>query len=361
QVMAIGLGLMALLLLTLVRADLLQSWKKSLPPEAPNRFLVNIQPDQIAELQGFFSAQDLAAPVLFPMVRGRLTQINDKPVSSRDFADDRARRLVDREFNLSWSASMQPDNVIVEGRWFDASQAGEPLVSVEEGIATTLGLKLGDRLTYQIAGRKLTVTIASLRRVQWDTFKVNFFVVAAPGVLESHPATFVTSLHLPDSRSATMEALVEKFPNLVVIDVAAILAQVKSMIDQVASAIEFVFVFSLAAGLLVLWAGIASTQDERMIDAAVMRALGASRRQLRAIHSAEFVLLGALAGLLAAAGATALGYVLATRVLEVPFTWNPWVGLAGIGAGALGVRFAGLLGTAKVLKTPPTEVFRAAA
>ena len=361
QVMALGLGLMALILLTLVRADLLDNWRNSLPADAPNRFLVNIQPDQTLAITQFFAVNDVPPPQLFPMVRGRLVAINGKPVSSRDYVEDRARRLVDREFNLSWTQSMQPDNSIVAGRWFDSRDAGKAVLSIEEGIARTLGVKPGDSLTYDIAGSRLTAQIVSLRKVGWDTFRVNFFVVAPPGVLEKFPASYVTSLHLPAQRSVLMDDLVRRFPNLLVIDVAAILTQVKRMIDQVVRAIEFVFLFSIAAGLLVLFAALGSTHDERAFDAAVMRTLGASGLQLRAMQAAEFALIGALAGLLAAVGATAIGYVLADKVLNLPYSINPWVWLAGLLIGAAGVTVAGLLGTAKVLRTPPMQVFRAIA
>jgi putative ABC transport system permease protein len=360
QVVGLGLGLMALTLLTLVRADLLESWQRSLPADAPNRFLVNVQPDQAQPIAGFFTRHGIAAPPLHPMVRGRLVERNGKPVSSKDYLDDRARRLVDREFNLSWTERLPPDNVIVEGRWFGPEDAGRPVVSMEEGIAQTLGFQLGDRLTYDIAGTRLTVTITSLRKVEWDTFRVNFFVVAPPGVLEKSPASYVTSFHLPAQSGPVMDALVRDFPNLLVIDVAAILAQVQRMMEQVVRAVEFVFLFSLAAGLLVLFAAVASTHDERVFDAAVLRTLGASSGQLRAVQAAEFLLIGAAAGLLAAAGASAIGYALARQVLNVPYQFNAWALLGGVAAGALGVMLAGLLGTAKVLRTPPMQVFRQA-
>ena len=361
QVMALGLGLMALILLTLVRADLLDNWRNSLPADAPNRFLVNVQPDQVQAIAQFFTANDVPAPHLFPMVRGRLVEINGKPVSSRDYAEDSVRQMVDREFNLSWTQSMPPDNSIVAGRWFDSRDIGKAVLSVEEGIAKAIGVKTGDSVTYDIAGSRLTAQIVSLRKVGWDTFRVNFFVVAPPGVLEKFPASYVTSLHLPAQRSVLMDDLVRRFPNLLVIDVAAILAQVQRMMDQVVKAIEFVFLFSMVAGLLVLFAALGSTHDEREFDAAVMRTLGASGRQLRAVQAAEFALIGALAGFLAAVGATAIGYVLADKVLNLPYSINPWVWLAGLLIGAAGVTVAGLFGTAKVLRTPPMQVFRASA
>jgi putative ABC transport system permease protein len=357
-VVGLGLGLMTLTLLTLVRADLLESWQRTLPDDAPNRFLVNVQPEQRAPIGEFFARHGMAAPVLHPMVRGRLVEVNGRAVSRDDYVDDRARRLVNREFNLSWASAMQPDNVIVAGRWFTPQDAGRPVISMEEGIAQTLGLKLGDHLTYDIAGTRLAVEITSLRKVEWDSFRVNFFVVAPPGVLEAMPATFVTSMHLARERSPVMDELVRDFPNLLVIDVAAILDQVKRMMDQVVLAIEFVFLFSLAAGLLVLLAAVASTHDERVYDAAVLRTLGASSRQLRTAQAAEFLLIGAMAGLLAAAGASAVGYVLAKQVLNVPYAFSAWTWIAGLGVGAVGVMIAGLLGTAKVLRTPPMQVFR---
>ena len=359
QVIALGLGMMALILLTLVRSDLLESWQRTLPPDAPNRFLVNIQPDQVREIADFFAGRQLPPPTMFPMIRGRLMEVNGKPVSSKDYVEDRARRLMDREFNLSWAERMQSGNVIVAGRWFAASDAAKPLLSVEEGIAKTLGLKLGDDLTYDIGGSRLTAKISSLRTVDWDSFRVNFFVIAPPGVLERYPGSFVTSLHLPASQSAVMDEIVKRFPNLLVIDVAAILAQVQRMMDQVVRAIEFVFLFSIAAGLLVLFAAVSSTQDERVFDAAVMRTLGAASAQLRAVQVSEFLLIGALAGLFAAVGASIVGFVLARQVLNVPYSIDVWVWLVGLVAGSFGVAIAGLLGTAKVLRTPPMQVFRA--
>ena len=358
QVMALGLGLMALILLTLVRADLLENWRNGLPVDAPNRFVVNIQPDQVQAIAQFFTINGVPEPRLFPMVRGRLVEINGKPVSSRDYVEDRARRLVDREFNLSWTQSMQPDNSIVAGRWFDGSDAGKAVLSVEEGIAKAIGVQPGDTVTYDIAGSRLTAQIVSLRKVAWDSFRVNFFVLAPPGVLEKFPASYVTSLHLKAERSVLLDALVKRFPNLLVIDVEAILAQVQRMMDQVVRAIEFVFLFSIAAGLLVLFAAVSSTHDEREFDAAVMRTLGASSRQLRAVQAAEFASIGALSGLFAAVGATAIGYLLADKVLNLPYAINPWVWLAGLFIGCAGVTVIGLLGTSKVLRTPPLQAFR---
>jgi len=358
QVMALALGLMALLTLTLIRSDLLAAWNASLPADAPNRFLVNIQPDQVADLEAFFAENGLARPVLSPMVRGRLAAVNGKPVTVAAYSDDRARRLVDREFNLSWAERMSADNLLVRGEWWRPAQRGEALLSVEEGIARTLGWKLGDRLTYDVAGQTFEARITSLRRVDWDSFRVNFFVLTPPGLIESYPATWITSVHLPEGRGDVVNALVKRFPSVVVIDVASILAQVQTMIGQVARAVQFVFLFTLAAGLLVLYAGIAATHDERIVEAAIMRTLGARRGQVSRAHAAEFFAIGALAGLLAAAGASGLGYFIGAHLLNLDFGLSPSVWLWGMLAGGLGVTATGLVLTRRVLSTPPLASLR---
>jgi putative ABC transport system permease protein len=294
------------------------------------------------------------------MIRGRLVEINGRPVSSLDYVEDRAKRLVDREFNLSWAERPQADNVIVQGRWWSPQERGKPMLSVEDGIAQTLGIKLDDQLTYEIAGARFEATVTSLRKVEWDSFNVNFFVVAPPGLLDPYPASYVTSFHLPGERAALMDQLVKRFPNLIVIDVAAVLGQVQRIMEQLVRAVEFVFMFGLLAGLIVLFAAISATHDERVYDAAILRTMGATGRQMVAAQAAEFIAIGALSGLLAAIGASALGYVLASRVLNVPYAVDARVWLAGLAAGVVGVLVAGLLGTRKVLRTPPMEIFRAA-
>ncbi len=358
QVVALALGMMALLTLTLIRGDLLHSWQATLKPDAPNRFVVGIQPEQVQPLNAFFAAHAIARPAVFPMVRGRLIAINGHAISSNDYAEDRARRLIDREFNLSWAERPQPDNRIVAGRWWDEAAANSDQLSVEEGIAETLGLKLGDRLTYDVAGSTFDATITSLRKVEWDSFRANFFVVAPPQLLKGLPVSYMTSLFVPSAQAATLNELVRDFPNLIVIDVAQIMAQVQKMMDQVTNAVQFVFLFTLAAGLLVLYAAIASTRDEREYEAAVMRTLGASRRQIAATQFAEFSLMGALAGLLAAAGASVLGYALALNVLHVPYLANHWIWLIGVVAGSTGIAFAGMLGARRVLAAPPLQSLR---
>jgi putative ABC transport system permease protein len=357
QVVALGLGIMALLTLTLIRTDLVRTWQQSLPPGVPNRFIVNVQPEQVEPIRRFFAERGIAALQLYPMVRGRLVRINERAVSADSYEEDRARRLVNREFNLSWGARMQPDNRVVAGRWWEAGARGDQF-SVERGLAETLGIRMGDRLAFEIAGTRVEGSVTSLRTVDWDSFNVNFFVIAAPGLLEAFPVTYVTSLHLPPGNTAALNALVRSFPNIVLIDVAQALAQVQRLMDQAARAVQFVFLFTLAAGLAVLYAAIAATQDERIYEATIMRTLGASRSQINRAHLAEFTVVGAAAGFVAAAGATGLGYFVAHRFLHLDYAPDPWVWVIGIAGGAAGVALAGYLGTRRVLNVAPLKVLR---
>lgn len=358
QVVALAIGIMALLTLTLIRGDLLRAWEASLPPQAPNRFIVNIQPDQLKPLSEFFAARSITQPTIYPMVRGRLVQINDRPVSSANYEDDRARRLVDREFNLSWTTVMPSDNQLVAGRWWGGAAAQADQFSVESGIAETLGVRVGDVLRFDIAGERVAAQVTNLRKVDWDSFNVNFFVVAPPGLLERYSATYITSFYLPPQRSELLNELVRAFPNLVLIDVARIMAQVQRMMDQVARAVQFLFLFTLLAGFMVLYAAISGTLDERLYQATIMRTLGASRMQIARANIAEFASIGALAGLLAAAGANALGRVLATQVLNLDYGFNPAVWLIGVVGSTLGIAAAGYLGTRAVLRIAPLRVLQ---
>ena len=360
QIMALGLGIMAMLLLTLVRTDLISRWQTNVPIDAANRFVLNVQADQLQPVQAYFAQRGLAAPDLYPMVRGRLVALNDKPLALDDLKDEQSRRRAEREFNLSWAEKHRPDNRIVSGKWWN-NDPQEKQFSVEEGIAKSLGIKLGDSMTYDVAGSRFTGQVTSLRKVDWDSFKPNFFVIASPGVLEKYPASYITSFHLPPGNEAVVNGLIKQFPNLSVIDVSAIMAQVRSISDQVAKAVEFVFLFALVAGLVVLYAAIASTQDERIFEGAIMRTLGAQRRQLMVLQLAEFTAIGFLAGVVAAGGAVALAMVLSDRVLGVPYDFNPWVPLIGVLAGTIGVSIAGLLGTRSTVNSPPLQTIRGVA
>jgi putative ABC transport system permease protein len=284
--------------------------------------------------------------------------IRERPVTGGSFADERARRLAEREFNLSWAANNRVDNKIVAGKFWTPDSM-EPQFSVEEGLAKTLGVNLGDTLTFDVAGSKFTAKVTSLRKVDWDSFKPNFFVIASPQLLQSYPASWITSFHLEQGRDEVVTRLVQRFPNVSVIDLSAIIAQVQRITDQVSRAVEFVFLFAIAAGLVVLFAAIVSTQDERVFEGAILRTLGANRRQLSIMQLAEFLTIGLLAGTIASAGAVALSMVLSDRVLGVPYDFRWGLPLAGIAIGGIGVALAGLIGTRKVVNSPPLQTIRA--
>ena len=356
---ALALGLTALLLLTVVRGDLLRDWRASLPPDAPNQFLVNVLPDQVADAHGWLQRQVGVDAQFKPMVRGRLVELNGAPLDTLRYADLRTRRLAEREFNLSWTDRLPVGNRVVAGHFWAADARGADAgISLEEGIAQRLGVKVGDRMTFDAGGIRISAPVTSLRKVDWDSFRVNFFALFAPGALDELPATYIAAFRVPQGDVSWLSGLVQRYPNILSIDVAQILAQVQSIIDRVARAVEFVFLFTLAGGLLVLQAAIASTQDERKLDSAIVRTLGASRAQLNGAHAAEFLLLGALSGLLGAAGATAIGWALAERVFSIPFSGNPLVFAYGIVGGALAVLAAGWLGTRETVREPPLRVLR---
>jgi putative ABC transport system permease protein len=360
QIASFGLGIMALLLLGVVRGDLLSDWRATLPADAPNRFVINIQPEQTAAVERFLAGEGVGVPVLYPMVRARLEAIDGEVLAPEDFADDRARRLATREFNLSWTGRLADDNRIVAGRWWREGDEGRPLLSVESGIAETLGIGLDDELVFSVAGERFSARVASLRSVEWDSFRPNFFVLGAPGLLDPYPATFITAFHLPPERFNVLDRLVQQFPNATVIDVAAIMEQVKSVIERVSAAVEYVFVLTLLAGVTVLYAAIQASHDERLAEAALVRTLGGRRRQLLRAMALEFAVLGAMAGLLAGVLANAVAWALAVQVLDLPFAARPMMVLWGALGGAAGVTAAGLLGTRAVLREPPLTALRRA-
>lgn len=358
QVVALGLGLMALLLLAVTRNDLVAGWRQSSPPDAPNRFVIDIQPGQDAPVLAQLRAAGLPNVQLSPMIRARLTAINGKPVTGDSYAEVRARRLAEREFNLSYTAVLPEGNRVTAGQWY--GDASTPQVSMEEGIAKTLGLTLGDTLRFEVAGQHIDAPITSLRKLDWGSMRVNFFVVMPPAALRDFPMTWITSFHLAPKQQGVADALVRQFPNVTVIDTGALLAQIQQILSQVIDAVQALFVFTLAAGVLVLYAALAGTRDERMRESGILRALGASSRQLRDVHLAELVTVGALAGLLAALGAGALGWALARYVFEFALHFNPWLPALGVGAGVLCALIGGWSGLRAVLRQSALRTLREA-
>ena len=359
QVMAFGLGITMLLLLVIVRSDLLDAWRTNLPADTPNYFLVNIQPDEVDGLRAFLEERGLDAGALYPMVRGRLSRIGERAVDADDWEDPRAQRLATRDFNLSFTPRLPDHNSVVEGEFWQSAPADGAQWSVEQGLADTLGMELGDELTFLVAGEPVTGTISSLRGVEWDSFQVNFFVVSPPPLLEDFPSTWVTSFHLPEERREVLVSLVRAFPSVTVIDVDALLVKVRQIVDHATLGVEYVFAFTLLAGFTVLFAAVQATLDERRYEAAVLRTLGADRNRLLAGLLSEFVTIGALAGLLAATAAGILGTVVAQQVFELRVAPSPWLWPSGMLAGGLGVGLVGLLGTRRVVSQPPLGTLRA--
>ncbi|MCI0504983.1 MAG: FtsX-like permease family protein, partial [Gammaproteobacteria bacterium] len=358
QVVAFGIGIMVLLLLSMVRGDLLESWQNSLPADASNRFVINIQPDQLEEVEEFFRNHGLTQSRLYPMIRGRLIKVNGEDLQTDKLEDERARRLATREFNLSWAREMQIDNKIVQGKWWPETGFARQQFSVEEGIAKTLNLKLGDMLTFQVAGEDVSATVTSLRSVQWDTFRANFFVLAPPGLLDNYPASYITSFYLSGDNAPVLDELVRRFPNLTVIDISVVMNQVRTIMERITRTVEFVFLFTLLAGLTVMYAAIHSTLDQRIRENAILRAIGASRNRLLHGLAAEFAVMGLLAGLLASFCASLAGFVLADRVFELEYQLNLSLWIVGILGGMLGVGAAGILGTRRVLSKPPLAIIK---
>ncbi|MGP3507331.1 ABC transporter permease [Paracidovorax citrulli] len=358
QVSSLAVGLLALVLLVLLRTDLIDSWQRATPADAPDRFVINVMPDQADAFQAALRDAGVRRYDWFPMIRGRLVAINGREVGPQDYTDDRARRLVDREFNLSNAAQAPGHNTVVAGHWTEGA-AGE--ISVEDGIAETLGLKLGDTLRFDIAGVASEARITSLRKVDWSSLRANFFVMYTTDRMPPElPVTYLAAYRAPATPGFDNH-LVQAFPNITNVDMGATLAQVQRVLGQVVRAVEFLFGFTLAAGLVVLFAAVTATREERAREFAIMRAVGARASLLRQVQRAELAGIGLLAGFLASSVAVAVGWALARYVFDFQWTAAPWVPLAGALAGALLALAAGWWGLREVLRRPVVETLRRAA
>jgi putative ABC transport system permease protein len=358
QVSALAVGLLALVLLVLLRTDLIGAWRAATPADAPNRFVINLQPEQGEAFQAALKTAGVVRYDWYPMIRGRLVAINGETVTPERYGEGRAQRLVEREFNLSHAATLPAHNPLSAGAWVPEEADG---LSVEEGLAGTLGLKLGDRLRFDIAGITREARITSLRKVDWGSMRVNFFVMFPLSRMDDLPLTYISAFRAPDGQPGFDRALARQFPNLTNVDLSASLAQVQKVLDQVIRAVEFLFGFTLAAGLVVLFAAVSATRENRAREYAVMRAVGAGSGLLRQMQRAELLGVGALAGLLAAVAAVVLGGVLARQVFGFAWAPSPWVPLAGALAGALLALGAGWWGLREVLRRPVMETLRRAA
>lgn len=356
QIVAIGVGLMALFLLAVVRSDLLDTWRDQIPPDAPNLFLINIQPDELDGVRDLLAGEGITTD-FSPMIRGRLVALNDSEVSAEDYSGARAQRLVRREFNLSWAAQPRADNRVVAGQWW-SGQEPDRAFSVEADLADTLGIGVGDRISFDVAGERVSAEVANLREVRWDSFDVNFFVLGSPGTLDGMPATWITSFHLPEDRQALLARLVREYPSVTAFDVSAILRTATAIIDQGARVVELMALLTLIAGVLVLLAALQVTGEERRFESALLRALGATGRRIAAMARVEFWLVGALAGLIAGLVASLAGMAVADGLFDLAYPFRPGALLLGALVGLMTVWIAGALGARRYYRVSPMRLLR---
>jgi putative ABC transport system permease protein len=358
QVVAFGLGLMVLMLLTLVRNDLMDTWRDSLPLDSPNQFLINIQPHEVPQMQQFLAEHDMEVPRFVPMVRARMTAINGRDVNQITFEDPQGERWAKRESNISFSDEMQIGNQLTEGDWWQAGTTNHE-VSVEVDFRQELGVKMGDEISFDIAGEPVKATVTSFRTVEWDTFRPNFFMVFSTATLEGYPASYITALYAKDEDSTKLIELMREFPSVTIIDLEASLAQVRDVMDKASLAVQTVFLFTIFAGLAVLWAAVQSSLDERSFESAILRTLGASRGRVLSGVVIEFMAIGLLAGLLASTGASLAAWHLAVNVYELEYHFSSVLWLAGPLLGIIFVGLSGLIATWRVVTHSPVSVLRA--
>ncbi len=358
QIVAFGIGIMVLLLLSIIRNDLNSDWRHTLPANLPNFFFINIPPAERTRFIEFLNSRGARTTRVMPMIRGRLTAIGRHPVEELHFDGERAENFATREQNLTWASELGADNRVVAGRWWTQADFGKPLVSVSTEFEESLGVHVGDHLTFDIAGESFAVTVASVRKVKWDSFQPNFFIVFAPGVLEDAAGTYLTSAYFNAANARPLAQLARMFPSVSIFDIDDLLAQVRSVLDKAVLAVQSVFVFTLFAGLTVLLAAVQSSRDERRYESAMLRTLGASRSTVLQGILAEFTTLGLLSGILAAAGASVAAYFMTTRVLELRYSFDLWVWAAGLFGGALLVAASGWIATRSVVNQPPMTTLR---
>jgi putative ABC transport system permease protein len=358
QVVAFALSLMVLLLLTVVRTDILEEWRQTIPANAPNYFLINIEPESWPGIEAFFHEEMDTTPDFLPFIRGKLVRINGIPADETEFTDPRGANFVNREANLTWRAELPESNKIEAGEWWADDFDGEIQVSLESSLARSLGVGIGDTLGFSVGGEEFDAPVTSLRTVEWDSMRPNFYVMLSPGLVRELPQTYVASVFVPAEKRRLLNQFVRAFPGVTLLDLEVILGQVRMVIERVSLAVEYVFLFTLAAGIVVLLAAIQATRDERRFESALLHTLGASRRKILQGVAVEFIALGSLAGFLAALGATAVGYVLAERIFQLDYVINPYLWAIGILAGTVVVGVTGTLATRKAVTEPPIVVLR---
>ena len=358
QIVAFGLSLTALLLLSLIRTDLLTDWQKALGENTPNYFLINIQSYQTEGIREILKSSDGVNPEFVPLVRARMTKINGQSVQDRSYPDERGNWLANREANLSWSKTVNSKNKVTDGSWWSADYKGPPLVSIERSAAEDMGVAVGDNLTFLIAGENITAEISSIREVDWNSFSPNFFLVFSPNSLDTFPSSFISSMYLDKSENQILKELQINYPTVSVVDLDPILQQVRQVITKVSIAVQTVFIFTLIAGITVLFSAVHSTIDERKFESALLRAVGMKTRNVIISLLSEFSAIGLSAGILAASGASILAWQIASRFFEISYIFNLSLWLAGIVCGVVLVSLFGYIASRDAIKSPPVNVLR---
>ncbi|MFU8797870.1 MAG: ABC transporter permease, partial [Gammaproteobacteria bacterium] len=351
QLVAFGLVIMIILLLTLIRNDVFHSWQQQLKPNAPNYFAINIQPTEVENFNQFLTQHAILASEIYPMVRGRLLARNNIPILHAIPSSARNHNALQRELNLTWTHILPSDNRVIAGHWGNG-------ISIEKKLAHDLGIMMGDTLTFQIGDRHIQDTVRSVRTLHWDSFHPNFYIIFPSEKLNNLPATYITSFYISPAQKPFLSTLIKQYPNITLIDIALILTQVREFTNKMALAIELILGFTVFAGFAVLYAALQTSRDERLLEGAILRTLGANSQFLRVSLATEFMTLGFLAGLLGAAGASLIAFILSNQIFQMPYSWALWPWIVGVVGGTLLVGLGGIYGTRDVLKYSPLVVLQ---
>ncbi len=356
QVVGFSIGAMVIILLMIVKNDLLNAWQQALPEDAPNHFAINIQPSQVTSIEVFLKKLDVNKPEIFPMIRGRLIGKNGQSVSADMYESERAKRLVSREFNLSMAKEMQADNHLLEGQWWQDKDNTKPILSIEQDIASALDIRIGDVLTYDIAGRKIDLHVTSIRKVDWDSMRANFFAVTPLKTLDGYPKSFMTAFYLKDKDTNLLDQLVKSNPNLTIINVASLMEQVRGIMQKMSLAVSTVFVLCVVAGLVVLYAALIATRDSRAKETSLLRVFGASKRQVSAMMLAEYFGIALIAASVALLTANLIAYYISSQMFEIPYSINGMLGLYAYAIALTLIPSAAWLVVRDYLNQPPKQV-----
>ncbi len=356
QLLAFSLTLSAMILSFVIRTDLIEDWQKAMPNNAPNHFALNIFPEQQASFKQELEQQHISGSQFYPVVRGRLVAINNTPVQKFISKDSQGEGATHRELSLTWTSELPEDNKIVEGSWWTRTQTAQ--VSIEQKLAQSLKIELNDELTFTIGSEQVKTTVTSIRTLQWNTMKPNFYMIFSPNTLNHYPYTFITSFYLSPAQKPLLNALIKKYPSTTVLEVDLILQQIKTILTQLTEAINYLLYFALLAGVMVLLAAVYASLDERVYEGALMRTLGANRRFLRKTQLLEFSVLGLMAGLLAVLLSEAIRYALYTQIIHIDYQTNFYLWALVPLSGALLLGLAGYWGLRDVVNKSPLRVLR---